>query len=128
VATEPNTPTDWIDLSANIPASHPTSTDLVDTIRRLTRRTGSSPLLTEGYPTTAALWRARLAMEHLLADRGVTLRADDCIITAGAQHGLLAALLAFAGPGSRVLAESLTFPGLKAIAPSAQNRTRPSRP
>jgi DNA-binding transcriptional MocR family regulator len=104
----------WIDLSANIPAVDPRSTDLVDTLRTLTRRNAN--VITEGYPTTAALWRARLAMEHLTASRGVSLRAEDFVITAGAQHGLFAALLALAGPGSRVLAESLTFPGLKAVA------------
>jgi DNA-binding transcriptional MocR family regulator len=103
-----------IDLSANIPAVDPLSTDLVDTLRALTRRNAN--VITEGYPTTAALWRARLAMEHLTACRGVNLRAEDFVITAGAQHGLFAALLALAGPGSRVLAESLTFPGLKAVA------------
>ncbi len=40
----------------------------------------------------------------------------NLVLTAGAQHGLFAALLSLAGPGSRVLAEELTFPGLKAAA------------
>jgi DNA-binding transcriptional MocR family regulator len=116
--TQPFEPNNWIDLSANIPAVDPLSTDLVDTLRTLTKRSAkrSANVIAEGYPTTAALWRARLAMEQLTSSRGVTLRADDFVITAGAQHGLFAVLLALAGPGSRVLAESLTFPGLKAVA------------
>jgi DNA-binding transcriptional MocR family regulator len=113
-ATPPGTVSVGIDLSANTPAVDPLSTDLVDTLRMLTR--GNASMIHEGYPTTAALWRARMAMEHLTASRGVRLRADDFVITAGAQHGLFAALLALVGPGSRVLAESLTFPGLKAVA------------
>jgi DNA-binding transcriptional MocR family regulator len=111
---QPFEPNNWIDLSANIPAVDPLSTDLVDTLRTLAKRNANA--IAEGYPTTAALWRARLAMEHLTSRRGVTLRAEDFVITAGAQHGLFAVLLALAGPGSRVLAESLTFPGLKAVA------------
>ena len=69
----------------------------------------------EGYPSVTALLRGRLAMQTLLSHRSVP-SSSNVVLTAGAQHGLFAALLSLAGPGRRVLAEELTFPGLKAAA------------
>jgi DNA-binding transcriptional MocR family regulator len=101
-----------IDLSANTPAVDRRSTALVDGIASLA---GSGPV-SEGYPTAATLLRGRAAFADLLRRSGVDRRESDIILTAGAQHALLVTLLTIAGPGSRVLAEELTFPGLKSVA------------
>jgi DNA-binding transcriptional MocR family regulator len=101
-----------IDLSANSPAVNPDSNDLQVGLATLRTTQG----VQEGYPSAASLLRGRLAMEYLLEARGVSTSDRDLVLTAGAQHGLFAALLSLAGPGSRVLAEELTFPGLKAAA------------
>ena len=101
-----------IDLSANSPAVNPDSDDLQLALAALS----AAHRVHEGYPSAASLLRGRLAMESLLNARGITMFDRDLVLTAGAQHGLFAALLSLAGPGSRVLAEELTFPGLKAAA------------
>lgn len=101
-----------IDLSANSPAVNPDSDDLRVALAALS----TTNRVHEGYPSAASLLRGRLAMEHLLDARGISMSNRDLVLTAGAQHGLFAALLCLAGPGSRVLAEELTFPGLKAAA------------
>jgi DNA-binding transcriptional MocR family regulator len=101
-----------IDLSANTPTVDRRSTALVDGITELATR---GPL-TEGYPSGATLLRARLAMAELLRRGRVDRREHEIVLTAGAQHALLVALLSLCGPGSRVLAEELTFPGLKSVA------------
>ncbi len=101
-----------IDLSANSPAVNPDSDDLRVALAALS----TTNRVHEGYPSAASLLRGRLAMEHLLDARGISMSNRDLVLTAGAQHGLFAALLSLAGPGSRVLAEELTFPGLKAAA------------
>ena len=101
-----------IDLSANSPAVNPNSDDLQKAFTALS----AGRRLDEGYPSAASLLRGRLAMEHLLEARGIAMAERNLVLTAGAQHGLFAALLSLAGPGSRVLAEELTFPGLKAAA------------
>jgi DNA-binding transcriptional MocR family regulator len=100
------------DLSANSPAVNAESDDLQVALAALS----TTHQVHEGYPSAASLLRGRLAMEHLLAAREIAMTDRDLVLTAGAQHGLLAALLSLAGPGSRVLAEELTFPGLKAAA------------
>jgi DNA-binding transcriptional MocR family regulator len=103
--------TSFIDLTANTPARDATSNDLAKTLETIGRRGIAS-----GYPDERLTLAATLAMEDHLARRGYQAHPDRLVLTAGAQHGLLAALLVLAGPGSRVLAEELTFPGLKAIA------------
>jgi DNA-binding transcriptional MocR family regulator len=101
-----------IDLSANSPAVNLQSNDL----QLALSAASTTQRVEEGYPSAASLLRGRLAMEQLMNARGITMFDRDLVLTAGAQHGLFAALLSLAGPGSRVLAEELTFPGLKAAA------------
>jgi DNA-binding transcriptional MocR family regulator len=108
----PTGSTSSVDLSANTPAIDRRSTALVDGITELATR-GS---LTEGYPSGATLLRGRLAMAELLRRGRVDRREHEIVLTAGAQHALLVTLLLLCGPGSRVLAEELTFPGLKSVA------------
>ncbi|MBE9552921.1 MAG: PLP-dependent aminotransferase family protein [Proteobacteria bacterium] len=61
----------------------------------------------ETHMRAAANWVARLGLEAT---------GDEIVLTNGAQHGILAALMATANPGDIVLAETLTYPPLKQIA------------
>ena len=61
----------------------------------------------EAHMRAAANWVARLGLEAT---------GDEIVLTNGAQHGILAALMATASPGDIVLAEALTYPPLKQIA------------
>ncbi len=100
-----------IDLSANSPAVNRVNTDLTDTLRAI-----AHDGLTDGYPTTSTIIRGQLAFERLLQTQRVPATAEHLVLTSGAQQGLFAALLILAGPGGKVLAEELTFPGLKTAA------------
>ncbi|SMF32571.1 transcriptional regulator, GntR family [Tistlia consotensis] len=64
----------------------------------------------EGYPAhreAAAAW---------LAETGWQADPARIIITNGAHHGVMAALLSLCRPGERVLVEPLTYPGVQPIA------------
>src|SRR5690606_35213455 len=64
----------------------------------------------EGYPAhreAAATW---------LASTGWEADPARIIITNGAHHGVMAALLSLCRPGERVLVEPLTYPGIQPIA------------
>lgn len=115
-APEQGEAVDVIDLSTNVPAADPEDTALADSMTALLR-TGETAVLA-GYHPPALLRRAAAAGSRWLAERGLPARASDVIPCAGAQQGLLAVLLALAGPGETVLVEALTFPGMKALAGS----------
>ena len=57
----------------------------------------------EAHAQAAALWLNRV---------GLTALPENVVLTNGAQHGLLAALMALARPGDTILAERLTYPPL----------------
>lgn len=114
---------DVIDLSTNVPAADPEDTALADSMTALLR-TGETAVLA-GYHPPALLRRAAAAGSRWLAERGLPARASDVIPCAGAQQGLLAVLLALAGPGETVLVEALTFPGMKALARQLRLKLHP---
>jgi DNA-binding transcriptional MocR family regulator len=101
-----------IDLSANVPTPQPDDCSLADSLRELsaTREDFSR------YPTTTELAAAAHAVATWMRPRGVTWDTNQLVLTAGAQQALFVALIALAGPGSKVLAEAVTFPGVKAAA------------
>ncbi|MGU3662542.1 hypothetical protein ACLBYM_38255, partial [Methylobacterium fujisawaense] len=59
------------------------------------------------HRTIAARWLGRF---------GIEARADEVLVTCGGQHGLLLSLMALTHPGDAVLAEELSFYGLKSAA------------
>lgn len=62
------------------------------------------------------LGRHREIAGRWLGRFGIEAQADDMLITCGGQHGLLLALMALTRPGEAVLAEELSFYGLKSAA------------
>lgn len=112
-----------IDLSTNVPAIPPEDTALADTLKDLLADGEGAAL--SGYHAPELLTRASAAGARWLAGRGLPARASDVIPCAGAQQGLLAVLLALAGPGETVLVEAMTFPGMKALARQLRLKLHP---
>jgi len=59
------------------------------------------------HTAAAASWLGRM---------GLAARPEGIVLTAGAQHGLLAALLATTRPGDVLLTQALTYPAVMALA------------
>jgi DNA-binding transcriptional MocR family regulator len=66
-----------------------------------------------GYIPTPGHRRHRQAMAEWLAAIGTPASPDRIVLTTGAQHSLLVALMATTKPGETVLAEELTYSGMK---------------
>jgi DNA-binding transcriptional MocR family regulator len=66
-----------------------------------------------GYVPTPGHRRHRQAMAEWLAAMGTPASPDRIVLTTGAQHALLIALAVTAKPGDTVLAEELTYSGMK---------------
>jgi DNA-binding transcriptional MocR family regulator len=103
-----------ISLIMNLPPVGIAAPALADTLRDLSRSGDLGSLLdhqsngrTDVHLNSAALWLGRIGLEAT---------AEDIVLTNGAQHGILMALMASAHPGDTVLAENLTYPPLKQMA------------
>ena len=70
------------------------------------------------YQPEAGLLRHRQAGAQWLQRFGTTGQASRVMVTHGAQHGLACVLRTLARPGDTVLTESLSYPGLQALARS----------
>jgi len=69
-----------------------------------------------GYMPTPGHRRHRQGMAEWLAATGTPASPDRIVLTAGAQHGLLVALVVATKPGDTLLAEELTYSGMKGLA------------
>jgi DNA-binding transcriptional MocR family regulator len=66
-----------------------------------------------GYVPTPGHRRHRQAMAEWLAATGTPASPDRIVLTMGAQHALLIALMATTKPGDTLLTEELTYSGMK---------------
>jgi DNA-binding transcriptional MocR family regulator len=66
-----------------------------------------------GYVPTPGHRRHRQAMAEWLAATGTPASPDRIVLTMGAQHALLIALMAATKPGDTLLTEELTYSGMK---------------
>ncbi|MDP6343823.1 MAG: PLP-dependent aminotransferase family protein [Alphaproteobacteria bacterium] len=103
-----------ISLVMNLPPAGIAAPALARTFRELADAGDLGPLLDhqsdgriEVHLQSAAAWLGRL---------GLAATGDEVVLTNGAQHGILMALMAAAQPGDTVLAERLTYPPLKQMA------------
>ena len=69
-----------------------------------------------GYSPTKGHLRHRQAMAAWLARGGFVVDPEHVVLTAGAQHGLSAAFAALLKPGDTLLAEELTYGGVRVLA------------
>lgn len=107
-------PDDVVDFAFNLPAGGPT----LDEHRAVLHEIADSQELASfvhGYHL-AGLPRHREMGAQWLARFGVEAEAERVIVTGGAQHALAITLATCAQPGDVVLAESLTYTGLKSLA------------
>ncbi len=103
-----------IDLTVNRPAVDDFLERLADTLPAL----ATDPRFREMQdyqPPEGAPW-ARAAGARWVGVNGFTPNVDDIVVTSGAQHALFAILSSFIAPGDVVVADSMTYYGLKALA------------
>lgn len=104
-----------VDLSTNVLEPRPFATAILDSLIGL-RYTTPRWL---GYAPEAGLSAHREKAATLLQANGLEATTDRTLITAGAQHAIAAALAATTTPGSIVLTEAHTYPGMLAAARQA---------
>ncbi len=102
-----------IDLSLNVPVER-VAPDLAGALRSLVKRPDLHDLLR--YQPHAGAVRHRAAGAAWAARYGVAAAPEQVLVCAGAQHAMLTIFAALAKPGDRVLTETLTYPGMKALA------------
>lgn len=112
--SEPSAHRPFIDLSHNFPAHamrHPAiefiRAELESDLDVATLLASQIDIGLESHRRAAAQWLGRF---------GVDATADDMLVTCGGQHGLLLSLAALTRPGDIVMAEELSFYGLKSAA------------
>ena len=103
-----------VSLVMNLPPAGIAAPALAQAFRDLGAAGDLSPLLDhtesgriEAHQRSAASWLGRLGLEA---------KGDEIVLTNGAQHGILMALMATTRPGDTVLAEKLSYPPLKQMA------------
>lgn len=108
-----------IELGLNYPPGLEAERALKDTLPRLGRQRATLAGLLALAPY-AGRPKHRVAAARWLRQLGVSTTADDVLVCTSVQHGLAAALAALTSPGDVVLTESLTSPGIKALAATRQ--------
>ena len=105
-----------VDMSINHPppVEGAESAALQGALAGLSRRRDVASLL--AYPPDAGSRAHREAAAEWLDRGGHRVAADRIVVCSGSQHGLVALLAMVAREGDVILAEELTYPGLKAIA------------
>ncbi len=103
---------DIVDLSLNVPVEGVVP-DLAAALRALARRPDVGDLLR--YQPHAGTARHRAAGAAWAQRYGVEAEPEQVLVCAGAQHAMVTIFSALAKPGDRVLTESLTYPGMKAL-------------
>ncbi len=124
-----------IDLTSNLPpedwgGAHPEGQPtlaerLSSAVVELSRGDAARELLR--YPARGGSAADRHAGQAWLARRSVRVDAERVLVTGGADHALFLALLALTKPGDTILAEDLTYPGLRAMVAMLGRRIAPVR-
>ena len=106
---------DVVDLSLSYPPSNPVETGLLGkTLKAL----GQDPALANflNYPREEGHPSHQSAAANWLQAGGIPAKANRIVISAGVQHGLTATLAALCEPNDVILAESLSYPGIRGLA------------
>ena len=103
-----------IDLSRNLPLPGIAGAKLAETCSALGRSDALRPLV--DYQTETDLDHHGDAAIEWLRRHGVRSSHDEAVVTAGAQHGIFATLMALAQPGDLLLVEALTYAPVKPMA------------
>lgn len=113
-----------LDLGRNFPVamSEDENRFLADTLRELSGRSNLSDWLR--YPNRSGTRRQRGAGARWIERTGLSASPDQVVVSTGAQHALTVIFSTLTRPGDLVLAENLTFPGMKAVAQMRKLRLR----
>jgi len=111
-----------VDLSTNVPVAMPDDTALTTLMERLSPAERAEITRYQGL---ALLQRTSEAIGDWLVWRGMTRRPAMVVPCAGAHAALQALLVQATSEGDTLLVESLTFPGLKALARQLRLRLIP---
>jgi DNA-binding transcriptional MocR family regulator len=106
-----------VDLGQNHPPDPPDKPQraaLLAALGSVTMRRDAGHLL--DYPAAGGNAADREAGASWIGRAGVPASADDVLVCTGSQHGLTVVLATLLQPGDLLLAESLTYAGLKAVA------------
>jgi DNA-binding transcriptional MocR family regulator len=105
---------DLVDMSCNFPPHMNGAERLRRTLAEIAAPDTVSDLL--AYQPSGGAARHRAAGAAWLSRTGLPAEADTTLVTAGAQHALTVLSATLLRPGDQVLAEEMTYPGMKALA------------
>ena len=103
-----------LDLSRSYPPPGRQALELADALRALADDRGLGHFV--GYQPHAGRAEHRAAGAEWIGRGDYDVSPEQVIVTAGAQHGLLASLSTVLRPGDRLAVEALCFPGMKVVA------------
>lgn len=103
-----------IDLSRNLPHCGSAGRLLAATLSDLSKAAGLSAFT--DYQTDRSLQCHVQAALNWLGRHGVKADTSEVVLTSGAQHGILTALMALTSPGDLILVEALTYAPVRAMA------------
>ena len=103
-----------IDLSLNFPPSTEAAPIIADALQHLAASNGLPRLLE--YQPHCGISRHRAAGAAFMSRQDFIVDPERVVVTAGGQHAMAVVMGALTAPGDWVLTETLTYPGIKAIA------------
>ncbi|WP_193188633.1 aminotransferase-like domain-containing protein [Nisaea sediminum] len=106
-----------IDFARNLPAPGAAAGLLATALRDLADAPGAAGYLDFEQEDAGQKERCRAAGADWIAfSSGMKVSPDEVVPTVGAQHGILAAMMAVLGPGDTLFVEHLTYAPIKAMA------------
>lgn len=105
---------DFIDLTVNRPSAPGEGAAIALALQKLAEEADLCALL--DYQAPAGRREDRTAGAALLDLCGLAATPEQIVVTAGGQHAMACVLAALTQPGDTLAAESLTYPGLRALA------------
>ena len=102
------------ELVNNVPVGGPSLAECSQALRTLAARADLLDCFERHSP--AGIDRHRMAGVSWIEASRVRAKPEQVLITGGAQHAMAVALVALVNAGDGVLAETLTYPGLRALA------------
>ncbi len=103
-----------VDFTLNLPAAGDGAAALAHTLGTLRSASALESFL--DYQTGGGIARHAAAGARWIGQLGLDADEGNIVLTNGAQHGLLASIMAATRPGDVVLTESMTYAPVKAIA------------
>ncbi len=103
-----------IDFSLNLPAAGQAQAALAAALGSLQATTALASYL--DYQTDGDQVRHANAAAAWIGQLGLNVSSDDVVLTVGAQHGLMVAMLALMRPGDVLLTEPMSYAPVKAMA------------